>query len=132
MPFYRFMGIHLTKLGWGRSEIRIGVGRRLTQQAGVAHGGVSAALVDSAVGLALCTTIDRESVIMTINLQVNFLAPARPGSLTARGRIVHKGKQTAVGECEVTDEDGRLVSNGTATYMILKNKKVDPRQTSID
>jgi len=117
------MGIHLTKLGWGRSEIRIDVERRLTQQAGFAHGGVSAALVDSAIGLALCTIIDPGCAIMTINLQVNFLAPAKPGPLTARGRIVHKGKQTAVGDCQVTDQDGRLVSNGTATYMILQNMK---------
>ena len=119
MPFYRFMGIRLTKLGRGRSEIRMEVGRGLTQQAGFAHGGVSASLIDSAVGLALCTMIDRESAITTINLQVNFLAPAKLGSLTARGRIIHKGKRTGVGECQVTDEAGKLVSRGTATYLIL-------------
>jgi len=126
MPFYRFMGIRLTKLGWGRSEIRVGVGRGLTQNAGFAHGGVSASLIDSAVGLSLCTMIDRGSAITTIDLQVNFLAPAKQGSLTARGRIVHKGKRTAVGDCHVTDEGGKLVSKGTATYLILENRKPDP------
>jgi acyl-CoA thioesterase len=126
MPFYRFMGIRLTKLWWGRSEIRIRVNRELTQQAGFAHGGVSASLIDSAVGLALCTMIERGRAISTINLQVNFLAPAKPGLLTARGRIVHKGKRTAVGDCHVADEDGKLVSKGTATYMILENRKLDP------
>jgi len=62
---------------------------------------------------------------MTISLQVNFIAPAKQGSLTARGRIVHRGKQTAVGDCQVTDEDGGLVANGTATYMILQNKELN-------
>jgi uncharacterized protein (TIGR00369 family) len=124
------MGIRLTNLGWGRSEIRIGVGKVLTQQAGFAHGGVSASLIDSAVGLALCTMIDRGSAITTIDLQVNFLAPAKPGSLTARGRIVHKGKRTAVGDCQVTDDAGRLVSKGTATYIILENRKLDPIPSS--
>jgi uncharacterized protein (TIGR00369 family) len=126
MPFYRFMGIRLTKLGWGCSEIRVRVGRGLTQQAGFAHGGVSASLVDSAVGLALCTMIDHGSAITTIDLQVNFLAPAKPGSLTARGRIIHKGKRTAVGDSRVTAKDGKLVSKGTATYLILENRKIDP------
>ena len=130
MPFYQFMGIHLTKLGWGRSEIRMGVGRKLTQQAGFAHGGVSAALIDSAVGLALCTMIDYGSAFTTIDLQVNFIAPAKPGSLTARGRIIHKGKRTAVGDCQVSDEDGKLVSKGTATYLILENRKLDPTPSS--
>jgi uncharacterized protein (TIGR00369 family) len=99
----------------------MGVGRGLTQLAGFAHGGVSASLIDSAVGLALCTMVDRGTRITTIDLQVNFLAPARPGSLTARGRIIHRGKRTAVGDCQVVDEGGKLVSKGTATYLILEN-----------
>ena len=126
MPFYRFMGIHLTKLGWGRSEITIKVRSALTQRAGIAHGGVSAALIDSAVGLAICTLIDPGTAIMTIDLQVNFLAPAKPGSLTARGRVVHKGKRTAVGDCQVVDEHGKLVSRGSATYLILENNRLEP------
>lgn len=121
MPFYRFMGIRLTKLARGRSEIKMRVGRAVTQNAGFAHGGVLASLIDSAVGLALCTMIDYASAITTIDLQVNFLAPAKPGPFTARGRIIHKGKRTAVGDAQVTDASGRLVSKGTATYMILEN-----------
>jgi acyl-CoA thioesterase len=124
MPFYKFMGIRLTKLGFGRSEIVMRVGRRVTQNAGFAHGGISASLIDSAVGLALCTTIAQTSRITTIDLQVNYLAPAKPGTLTARGRIVHKGKRTAVGESEVRDEDGRLVSKGTVTYLIMENREL--------
>ena len=122
MPFYRYMGIRLTRLGWGRSEIRMRVGKGLTQNAGFAHGGVSASLIDSAVGLALCTMISKGDLITTIDLQVNFLAPAKPGLLTARGEIIHKGKRIAVGDAKVTDENGRLVSKGTATYMILENR----------
>jgi acyl-coenzyme A thioesterase PaaI-like protein len=78
MPFYRFMGIRLTKVEWGRSEIRMRVGRGFTQNA-------------------------------------RF----------ALGRIVHKGKRTVVGDCQVTDEGGKLVSKGTATYLILENRKPD-------
>jgi len=121
MPFYRYMGIRLTRLGWGRSEIRMRVGKGLTQNAGFAHGGVSASLIDSAVGLALCTMIGKVDLITTINLQVNFLAPAKPGLLTVRGEIIHKGKRIAVGDAKVADQNGRLVSKGTATYMILEN-----------
>ena len=125
MPFYKFMGIRLAKLGRGSAKIKVRVGRRLTQQAGFAHGGVAAALIDSAVGLAVCTMIDPRSVIRTIDLQVNFLAPVKPGLLVAQGKIFHKGKQTAVGDCQVTDENGKLVSKGTATYMILENRRLN-------
>jgi uncharacterized protein (TIGR00369 family) len=124
MPFYKFMGIRLTHIGLGSSEIKMDVGRRVTQNAGFAHGGVSASLIDSAVGLALCTLIDQTSRITTIDLQMNFLAPAKPGSLTARGRIIHKGKRTAVGECHVTDATGKLLSKGTVTYLIMENREL--------
>jgi acyl-CoA thioesterase len=70
--------------------------------------------------------VDRRSAITTIDLQVNYLAPAKPGSLIARGRVVHKGRRTAVGDCEVVDDGGNLVSKGTATYLILENRKLDP------
>ena len=125
MPFYRYMGIRLTRLSWGRSEIRMRVGKGLTQNAGFAHGGVSASLIDSAVGLALCTMIGKVDLITTINLQVNFLAPAKPGLLTARGEIIHKGKRIAVGDAKVADQKGKMGSQGAATEMILKKGKRD-------
>jgi uncharacterized protein (TIGR00369 family) len=123
MPFYKHLGITLTRVGWGRVEIRLKVTRRLIQSAGFAHGGVTAALIDSAVGLALCTMLDSKEMITTVELNVNFIAPAELGILKARGKIIHKGKRVAVGDAEVRDGRGKLVSKGSATYMILGNNR---------
>lgn len=123
MPFYRTLGVTLTELGWGQADIRLRVGRELTQNAGYAHGGVAASLIDSAVGLALCTTLRSPQMITTIELKVNFTAPARPGILKAKGRIIHRGGRIAVGEGEVRDGKGALVAKGMATYMILEDFK---------
>ena len=123
MPFYRHLGISLIKVGWGSAEIRLQVKKELTQSAGFAHGGVSATLIDSAVGLALCTMLDQRELITTVDLSVNFIAPAGPGVLTTRGRIFRKGKRLAVGDAEVRDEKGTVVSKGTATYMMLGKKR---------
>jgi acyl-CoA thioesterase len=123
MPFYRHMGITLTKLGLGSSEIKVNVTKGLTQSAGFAHGGVAASLVDSAVGLALCTLLRSRESITTIELKVNFVAPARPGVLKAKGRIIQRGKRIAVGESEVKDRRGRYIAKGLVTYMILKDRE---------
>lgn len=120
MPFYKHLGMHLTRLGAGRAEIRIKVTKRLTQDAGVAHGGVAAALIDSAVGLALCTMLDAEEFITTVELKVNFTAPAQLGLLKASGHIIHKGKRIAVGEAEVKDQKRRLIAKGLVTYIIMR------------
>jgi len=121
MPFYRRLGITLTDLSWARAEIQLRVRRELTQNAGYAHGGVAASLIDSAVGLALCTTLPSPQMITTIELKVNFTAPAKLGILKAKGRIIHRGGRIAVGESEVRDEAGALIAKGMATYMILEN-----------
>jgi uncharacterized protein (TIGR00369 family) len=117
------MGIKLTKLGVGSSEIKVKVTRGLTQSAGFAHGGVTASLADSAVGLALCTLLRPREWITTIELKVNFLAPARLGLLKAKGRVIQKGKRIAVGEAEVKDQQGRLIAKALVTYMILKDRE---------
>lgn len=122
MPFYRHMGITLTKLRLGASEIKIRITKGLTQSVGIAHGGVAASLVDSSVGLALCTLLQPREFMTTIELKVNFLAPAKPGLLKARGWIIHKGKRIAVGESEVKDQHGTLIAKGLATYMILTDR----------
>ncbi len=122
MPFYKHLGISLRKLGPGRAEIQLKVGKHLTQGAGVAHGGVAAALVDSAVGLALCTLLKRQELITTVELKLNFLAPAKPNLwLRASGKIIHKGRHIAVGEAEVRDSNRTIVAKGLVTYFILAN-----------
>lgn len=121
MPFYHHLGIELKKLERGRAEIRLRVGKHLMQHAGVAHGGVTAAMVDSAVGLALCTLLKPRTLITTIELNLNYITPAKPGLLIASGRILQKGKRIAVGEAEVTDSHQALIAKALVTYMILSN-----------
>ena len=121
MPFYHHLGIELKKLELGRAKIRLKIGKHLTQQAGIAHGGVTAAMVDSAVGLALCTLLRPRTLITTIELNLNYIAPAKPGFLTASGRILKKGERIAVGEAEVRDSRQALVAKALVTYMILSN-----------
>jgi len=121
MPFYKHLGLRLTKLGYGQSEMQVMVTRGLTQDVGVAHGGVAASLIDSVVGLAVCTVLDGRELITTVEMKVNFIAPAKPGLLRAKGKIIHKGKRIAVGDAEVRDSKKRLVAKGLVTYMILGN-----------
>lgn len=109
--------------------MQVKVTKKLTQAAGFAHGGVTASLIDSAVGIALCTTLQLQEWVTTVELKVNFLAPARLGLLKAKGRIVHRGKRIAVGSGEVRDRQGRLVATGLVTYMILESRrKNDPKK----
>jgi len=80
-PFTEWIGI--TSVSSGQGVVCL----RLVQRCGVAHGGVLATLLDSAMARAACT---RQGVEPrgAIDLHVQFIQPAE-GTLTATGRVVH-------------------------------------------
>ena len=71
--------------------------------------------------------LDRQELITTVEMKVNFIAPAKLGLLTATGKIIHKGKRIAVGDAEVRDSKKRLVAKGLVTYIILGKRPDSPR-----
>jgi uncharacterized protein (TIGR00369 family) len=58
----------------------------------------------------------------SVDLKVNYLAPAKGGKLVARGRRIKLGRTLALGEAEVINqEDNTILAHGTSTLMILRN-----------
>jgi uncharacterized protein (TIGR00369 family) len=78
------------------------------------HGGVLAAIVDTAADYALAAELGRP--VPTIDLRVDFHKAAMPGDLTAKARVVRIGSQYSTAEAYVYDKDGALVASGRGTY----------------
>ncbi len=84
--------------------------------AGNVQGGFLAAMLDDTMGPALAATLAEGEFAPTVNLNVQFLAPARPGLLHGVGRITKSGSI-----CFLAGElmqDGLLVASATATATI--------------
>ena len=94
--------------------------QELTQGMGFIHGGVITTLCDTSVAVALFTMIEDDEKILTIELKVNFIAPA-DGNIRSTAKILHKGRKTAVGEVDVTSMSGTLVAKALVTYYIYKD-----------
>ena len=119
-PFYLHMGLEVTGLGRGRSELAMPVGRNLWNLGGIVHGGAITSIADAAAGVALATLLDKDTERpVTIELKVNFCSPVKEGALSASGRVVHKGGRIAVCEADIVDGQGKLVARGMATYMVV-------------
>jgi acyl-CoA thioesterase len=82
------------------------------------HGGVTATLIDAAIGIAVFGHYGGRRAT-TVELKVNYHRPVTHGVVRARARIVKPGKTLVFGTAEVTDSEGRLVASGSATYMML-------------
>lgn len=89
---------------------------------GTVHGGVITAMLDSAMGCALHSTLEAGAGYTTLEIKVNFLKAItiKTGILKATGRIIHAGKRTALTEATLADETGTVYAHGTSTCMILR------------
>jgi uncharacterized protein (TIGR00369 family) len=77
-------------------------------------------MLDDTLGPALVATLDEGEWAPTIDLQVQFLVPARPGQLRGRGRVVRRGRDIAFLAGELRGEDGVVVATATATAIIRR------------
>jgi len=117
--FANWMGFELVGLEPGASELRLMLRPEHLNPGGIAHGGVIASLLDSAIGLALRTQLSAEATHVTVNLSVSYIRPVRAGRLTARGRSVHGGERVGYGEGDLLGEDDRLLARGSATFLVV-------------
>ncbi len=105
-------GIELTAK-W-REEWVVNPERRYT------HGGVLAALVDLAADWAMVKKTGRG--VPTIDMRVDYHAPAMPGDLTLRGKVVRMGGTVSTAEAHIFDAQGKLLASGRGTYLTTPPK----------
>lgn len=115
-------------LGWelvsvdpdeGTIEVAFEASDAFTNPMGNVQGGFLAAMLDDTLGPALVATLEPGQFSPTLELKVNFLRPARPGRLTGRGRVVHRGGTIAFLEGALSNSAGELVATATATARIV-------------
>jgi uncharacterized protein (TIGR00369 family) len=91
--------------------------------AGNVQGGFLAAMLDDCMGPAILIATDAKSFPSTIDLNVQFLAPAKPGQLVGKGRVVKIGNTIGFVEAELEDASGRLIARATASIRITAMHK---------
>lgn len=119
-PYYQLLGMEVAEIRGGESRVQMPFRQDLTHPYGIVHGGAIASLADSAVAMALIGLVEPKTRITTIEFKINFFSPVDKGELEAHARIIHKGSQTAVGDVEVTNKEGKLVAKVIATYSIKR------------
>ena len=87
---------------------------------GTLHGGVLCDLADAAMGMAFVSTLASDESFTTTALSINFFRPVWQAALRAEARVVNRGKNLGHIECEVLDQDDRLVAKATSTCVVLR------------
>lgn len=103
-PFSRLLGARLAAFGEGAATLEVELREDLRQQNGFAHGGVLAYAADNALTFAAGSVLG--PAILTGGLGLQYLRPARAGTLRAEARVIHAGARQAVCGCELFAVDG--------------------------
>jgi uncharacterized protein (TIGR00369 family) len=126
-PIARLLGFRVTEVERGRVVVEFDAGPEHANPMGTLHGGVFCDVADAAMGMAYATTLADGETFTTLELKLNFLRPVWTATLTADGRVVQAGRSVGLVECDVTDEQGRLVARASSTCMTLRGEQANGR-----
>jgi uncharacterized protein (TIGR00369 family) len=119
-PFVKHMGMRITDIGWGSAAFELEAAEYRLQPFGVVHGGNIATLIDSAAFWACFVAMGSDDDgLASVDLKLNYLAPARRETLCCTARMIKEGKTLSYAEAQVLAGDGRLIAHGTSTLMRL-------------
>jgi uncharacterized protein (TIGR00369 family) len=123
---HRTIGATVTKVAPGEVEIEIPFREDLGQQHGFMHGGIVAAIVDTACGYAALSLLPPDVEVLTVEFKINFVAPAKGERLIARGRVTKPGRTLTVCRGDVVATTGaqeKLVATMLATIMVVSRER---------
>ena len=78
-----------------------------------------AAMLYDTVGPALLATLAPDQFQSTLDLNVHFLRPVRPGRVVGKGRVVHRDGDLAFLEASLLDSQGAIIAIATATARVI-------------
>ena len=90
------LGARLDRVAPGAVDITVPITDALRQQHGFAHGGLAFAVGDSAAGYSALSLQPEGFEVLTIEMKINYLAPATDGDLVAKGRVIKPGRTVVV------------------------------------
>jgi len=88
---------------------------------GTVHGGLTATLLDSCMGLAIQSMLDEGVGSTTLEFKVSLVRAITldTGRIRAEGKVLNCGRRVGTAEGRVTDAGGRLLAHGTTTCLIF-------------
>jgi len=119
----RTLGYDVAEAESGRVVVTAEPADHLLNPAGTVHGGFSATLLDSCMGLAIQSTLGKGVGSTTLEFKISLLRPITPetGPIRAEGVVLSSGRRVGTAEGRITDSKGRLLAQGTTTCLIFES-----------
>jgi uncharacterized protein (TIGR00369 family) len=116
------LGFRLIEVGDGSAVFQGTPDRSVYNPIGTVHGGYAAALLDSACGCAVHSTLAANQGYTTLELKVAYhrAMTEDTGPVRAEGRIVQVGRRAAFAKATLKGLDGKLYASATSTLLVFE------------
>jgi len=117
------LGYDVIEAAKGRAVVAIEPDEAHLNPYGTVHGGLTATLLDSCMGLAVQSALGKGFGQTTVEFKISLIRPitAKTGLIRAEGVVLNCGRRIGTAEGRVTDTKGRLLAHGTATCLIFES-----------
>jgi uncharacterized protein (TIGR00369 family) len=115
-PAIEMLGFEADVVERGRAVLSMNTQPRHKQIQEVVHGGILAALADTAAAIAAYTTIPAGAELATVELKINYLEPVPGGRIRAHAWVLRAGRNFVVTECEIVNPRGSLAAKALLTF----------------
>lgn len=114
----------------GKLAFQYVIRHEMTNPMGILHGGITAAIIDDAIGATLIA-YDEPVFYVTVNNVIDYFASAKEGDvIVAETNVVKKGRQMVNVQCEVWNESHtRLIARGYSNMFRTDRKQPSGTET---
>jgi uncharacterized protein (TIGR00369 family) len=117
-PFHTWAGMYVVEASAGEVTVAMEVLDLHVNLQGLVHGGMLAILADTACGLSIRSAMEPGRLHVTTDLDIHYLAPAKPGRLVGRGKAIRVGRTLAFAEASIEDEEGTLLARAQSRFSV--------------
>jgi uncharacterized protein (TIGR00369 family) len=117
VPFAKLLGIEVESIEPGHAVLSMKMRDDLMRNGGIAHGGVAASLIDSAMAFAIVGLLGDSEHTVTVDLTIHYLRPLGEGTARASARVVRAGKRVVTVSAELFDHQDKLAATAISTYL---------------
>jgi uncharacterized protein (TIGR00369 family) len=120
-PIAQLLGFDLSAVKFGEAVFSCLPRHVHYNPLGMVHGGLAGTLLDSAMGCAVHTTLEKGQGYTTLEYRVHLVRAMTEatGLVRTEGKTVYRGRRTATAEGRIIDASGKLYAHGTTTCLII-------------
>ncbi|MCM3726072.1 PaaI family thioesterase [Neobacillus cucumis] len=101
-------------------EIKIPISPVIHNNLNMVHGGITATVLDTAMGVLANRLVPEGYGAVTNQLNIHYIAPGIGDALRCKAEVIHKGTKTMVISGEAFRSDGKKIAYATGTFFMIK------------